>query len=1222
MRAFPQGAHVGIAVRYSSAMNARQVYASIVVVSLGLLVAAVWTTPTGPEAHSLGYDESFHHDDPTSEPPPVRFRDATLEFGIGAVHHQGDERLAGIDETLGSGACVLDYNNDGWMDLFIVNGAGHTRYYGKAYWWQQPIGHALYENRDGRRFADVTGAAGLADSANAMGCAAADFDNDGNVDLLVTGFDYLKLWRNQGDGSFRDETAASGLAADGWHTAIAVADVDGDARLDLYLGRFIDFNKGARTYESARQFKADNSPLFEPTLYPALANRLYRNEGGGRFIDVTATAGVANADGRTLGAMWIDLDGDDKLDLLVTNAPGVGSNKAYLNKGNWRFEDIGAQARMESSLGFRGQAAADIDGDGDLEVFMAGGGAYGQLLVRHGEKPLVYRDEARSRGVASEVDAALMQWSPLFGDWNGDGHPDLFVANGMITPDSDVSRVSLGQPKSVWLNGGGGKFRPARYASSSPLNDIQSARGAVRADFNNDGRPDIYVVHNNDLGQLLLNESPEVGHWIGIDLVGSHGGRDSIGAKVCVTTSVGRQCQWQIRNAGFLSDSDPRLLFGLGPAQVVTTIEVRWPDGSESRHGGVPVDRYTRIAQGGSLEPGVAAIAGEDTSMALQVGVEDPGQRVDYLRLLALGASESRYVSQLIRAKTDPDPAVRMALVSVLEQSRSLPAMAALAELLSDDDGEIAAAAARVLCGYEEEYLVRWLLRGFHHPAPQLRRALAECFAFYFREEEAVIHRKYLALAALAEAADTDVEPVRLAAIAALGDAEQYRSTLSLIELLKSPVASVQAQAARALGLIRERRAVEPLLELLATDGFSADVYAHALIALKRLDFAGLPQRISAFAAGSDGFAGYAFELRVQTLSYLLESGDGLVFDRRSLLELLINASQGVRNAFGPALFSRLSPATIAAYIDAVGRTGVPEAAAIVRPFVEHSSAQVRLAAFRRLFLLEPAQRNVLIGQAQSDADPSVRAGVWQQARDHSVDIAPQIHLAALDDPATRLAAVAAAGPNISQEVADAIAGLTHKEAASDDVRAAALAALARSRRAAGVPIAAIAADDPVAVRAARLYYEASRLPNIVAAREPPPFLAAALADRDRSIADAALEILFDRNEAWAKRAILELIDAHDNDGLRRRAIEAAEAALLERSDVLQRVSQRRDDPVRDAALRRLIEIRKSPEFLWSVLTNSGEAPRLRMAAALALGRYDVKLLPRIIEVLTRTSHH
>lgn len=1123
-----------------------------------------------------------------ASPQPPDLVDRTADFGISVPHRQGDERLTGLDETLGSGACAFDYDGDGWIDLFLVNGSGDTRFYGRRHWWQEARGHRLLRNVNGTRFVDVSDEARVSVVSHGLGCVTADFDDDGRPDVFVTNLGGNLLLHNEGDGTFRDVTSDSGLASDGWHTAAAVADVDGDGRLDLYVGGFIAFEKGARTYEPGSQFRQDIPAFFNSALYPALANHLYRNRGGLKFDDVTDAAGVGNPDGRTLAALWADVNADGRPDLIVLNAAGTGSTTGFMNLGNWRFEPMGFQTHIESGLSYRGIAIGDLDNDGRAELVLTGAtGQQTALLFRdsgEGDGGARFIDRSRAWQLASEQYAALSPWSPGLADLNNDGWTDLVIVNGQILPDPDSPRVTVGQPKQVWLNDGHSHLVPYQPPALSPLLDRQSARGLVLADFNNDGAVDLYVAHNNDLGQLLINELRSPNHWLGVRV-------DEIGARVSVTSDQGTQTQWVTKGAGFLSDSDSRLHFGLGAASFAS-LSVTWADGSETSDRDVPLDRYLTVTRRGGVTPGPVTTRTEPPPAVSKLGADRPELRAVYFAGLAEVADMEGIEPLLRESLSDPSAEVRAAVVGGLRDRPSAASLRLLVRLLEDESDSVVAAAVEGVCSFEEEDSTRFLLRAFSHPSPLVRRTAADCFTRYnrdFQDQQAVIERKNLAtpyLAALLGDADASV---RIAAARALGASEEFRGVPPLIELLGSDDPTVRSEAVRALGLIRDRYALPALLELSRRPGVDAGTYAQLFIALKRLDHAGLDTLMQSFAAGRDSFASLAAESRLESLLAVLRAPEGVVLPRARIESL-------ARLAFGGG-----GAANAALYAEIAGESGVSAAAPALRPLLDHASPDARSAAYLALFTLEPAGRVALVARALRDAGASVRVRVLTRVAEDEVVLPDSLFLEALRDGQTRLAAANALRRIGTPAVTQILVGWVQDPSAEVELRCAALGALRRARHSWEIPD-SVYERAPEPLRIAMLEFEGSRLPSIYVSRTPPPFLAKYSRDESLGLRRAMFDFLLEREELWAKQQVVALLQGADSE-LRRHVLQSLPTGYFLDGGVLMGIAKNPADPLRLEALHRLRGVQDAAtlEALTALARDTREEPMARVLAAVAL---------------------
>ncbi len=1130
---------------------------------------------------------------PASAATPALF-DRTIEFGITMTHRQGDERLTGLDETLGSGACVLDYDGDGFVDLFLVNGSGDTRYYGQQQWWQTVPGHRLFRNLGGKRFVDVTTEMQLQAATHGLGCVAADFDADGDPDLLITNVGESLLLRNDRD-SFTDVSASSGLAGAGWQTAAALADVDGDGDLDVYLGGFIAFERGSRAYEPGSQFKQDAEAYFNSALFPALPNRLFENLGGMRFADVTATSGLDDSDGRTLAAIWTDANDDGRPDLFVANATGTGSTTGFLNRGGWRFEPMGVESRIEAGTSFRALAVGDIDNDGHAELVLTGA-AGNQTAVLFRENPTatapLFVDRARQWTVANERYAALSPWGVLLADFNNDGWLDLMVGNGHIRPDSDTAHVTIGQAKQFWLNSGQGRFLEYAPPARSPLLDRQSARGMVYADFNNDGNVDVYVAHNNDLGQLLINEPEEQGHWIGIKLVGDGANSEAVGARVAATTSQGTQVKAVAKGAGFLSDSDPRVHFGLGALDRVD-VSVRWPDGSNTTYRDVEADTYVSI----SRRDGLQVLDSTAPPSVVSTSVGDAATRVAYFEALAkwqADRADPELLERLLTVLDEPDETARGAAVRALSERPSPAALGVLLRFFDDPNPAVVTSAVGAVCAYEDEAIVRFLLRMFAHENDAVRAAAASCFERYFvgfEQLQAVIHRKYLAIPYLVQALEDESPAVKIASIRALAAAERFRGVPPLVELLNTSDGAVQANAIRAIGLIRDRYALPALLEFVEQRGLTAASYAEAFMALQRLGHEHLDPLLDDFAAGRGAYATVSARARMEALLAVVRSPEGIVIPPRDVLR---RAATVYRSA-------SLDPGMAVAYADLLVAARSADTAALAA-LSTHPSSDVRAAAYIARFAIEPDSRSAIVVAALADPDVAVRKEVLERASRDPVLLPEAAALAALRNEQTRVPAMAALRSVSSQAVTTALSEWARDRAADAATRVAAVQALDRSDRM-FAPSEQWYATAPDELLVTMLRCETRRLPEIVFSRTTPAFLQRYLGASSAAVRSAAYTFLLTREELWAKQSVVSLLDGDADSVLRRSVLEELPAGYFRDDAILARIAADRGDPLRIDALRLLYGTgtAESVAALRSIAADGGEDTPTRLLAAAAL---------------------
>jgi hypothetical protein len=531
------------------------------------------------------------------------FENVAREAGINHVTvFGGAEANKYLLETTGTGVAFIDYDDDGWLDLFFVNG---TTLEGipadKA-----PINH-LYRNKGDGRFEDVTARAGLGASGWGQGACVGDYDGDGHDDLFVSYFGQNRLYRNRGNGTFEDVTRAAGLEnARGtrprWGTGCAFLDYDRDGRLDLFVANYIDLDLAtAPTPESGLcRYKGIQVACGPPGLTGG-KNVLYHNRGDGTFEDVSDKAGITRASGTYgLGVSTLDFDNDGWIDLYVANDSNPSA--LYRNNHDGTFTDVGVASGCAYSQDGKpqagmGVAVGDFDRNGTMDIFKTNfAGDTSTLYTNSGDG--LCQDRTFASGIG--VNTRWLGWGTAFVDLDHDGWLDLFLVNGHVYPEvvQIKTEAAYRQRKVVYRNLGNGRFVDVTDRIGEPLTTPKAGRGAAFGDFDNDGRIDVAVANVNDTPDLFRLKVDTTNHWVTIKLVGVESNRNAIGARVHIT-AAGNQ-QWQeVRGGGsYLSQNDFRVHFGLGAAARVDRIDVRWPNGREERWENLPADRFHTLKEG------------------------------------------------------------------------------------------------------------------------------------------------------------------------------------------------------------------------------------------------------------------------------------------------------------------------------------------------------------------------------------------------------------------------------------------------------------------------------------------------------------------------------------------------------------------------------------------------------------------------------------------------
>ena len=504
----------------------------------------------------------------------VQFVDVTTEAGIAFKHVNGASDRRFYLETMGSGAAFLDYDNDGDLDLYIVNGAPLPGFETATL----PT-NVLYRNDGNGRFSDVTVVAGVGDTGYGMGCVAADYDNDGDTDLYVTNFGKNLLYQNSGDGTFTDATAHAGVGnGQKWSSSCAFVDYDHDGNLDLYVVNYLDYElAGDRDWFDPRGLRIYSNPQ----VYAGISDTLYRNSGDGTFTDVTRQAGVYNKDGKGLGVTCGDYDNDGRIDIYVAN--DTTPNFLYRNSGDGRFVDIGpfaGAAYNEHGVaeGGMGVDFGDYNNDGSLDIFVTNFSNETNTLY-HNTTDGALIDFTNIAGLG-EVSFLKLAFGTKFFDANNDGLLDLFVANGHLYP-TESDALEYAQTDQIFMNTGDGTFVDVSKQSGEYFSIRRVGRGAAFGDYDNDGDTDIFVVNLNQEGVLLRNEGGNKLNWLTVKTVGVKSNRDGIGARVEVVTRSHPQIKEVHAGSSYLSGHDLRLIFGLGTETKAETVKITWPSGAE-----------------------------------------------------------------------------------------------------------------------------------------------------------------------------------------------------------------------------------------------------------------------------------------------------------------------------------------------------------------------------------------------------------------------------------------------------------------------------------------------------------------------------------------------------------------------------------------------------------------------------------------------------------------
>ncbi len=527
------------------------------------------------------------------EPCPVSFSDVARTAKLVFRHDRGATPAYRLAETMGSGLAWLDYDGDGWQDLYVVQSGPFPPSPSPSASANSKAQDRLFRNAGDGTFVDVTERAKLQDGAYGMGAAAADYDNDGFTDLFVTNWGGNTLYKNLGDGTFRDVTASAGVAGARWGTAAAWGDVDGDQRLDLYVANYVDDSREADMF--CGDPRTGVRDYCQPIKYPGTRPALYRNRGDGGFADITSQAGLSRAVGKGLGVLIVDVDADSKPDLYQSN-DGV-LNFLFRNLGGGRFEDISVVSGTAFGLegnpqGGMGTDAGDLDGDGRPDILVANfEGETNEHYKNLGSG--IFEDVTMTSGFGLPVLTAVGFGLNLF-DAENDGDLDVFIANGHISERPRQGTTYPQKPYLMW-NDGSGRFRERGCGSAFATPSV--GRGSAAADYDNDGDTDLAVSVSGGPLQLLRNDGRH-GRWLGVELRGRKSNRQGVGSRLTAELASGRKLVRLVQaGSSYLSSSDPRVLFGLGEETGVKTLTIQWPSGTVQVLENLPADRYVKIEE-------------------------------------------------------------------------------------------------------------------------------------------------------------------------------------------------------------------------------------------------------------------------------------------------------------------------------------------------------------------------------------------------------------------------------------------------------------------------------------------------------------------------------------------------------------------------------------------------------------------------------------------------
>ena len=526
--------------------------------------------------------------------PPIFVERRPSATGIHWKHDNAMSPEHYLPEAIGPGCAFLDYDNDGWVDIYLVN-SGASDFFQPS----NPIRNALYRNNRDGTFTDVTEGAGVAGGTFGMGVAVGDYDNDGWPDLFVTAYGKCSLYRNNRDGTFTDVTRKAGLETPGWTTSAVWFDYDNDGKLDLFVCSFVLYGPADRRSCGSNQLGKRYYCI--PRFFKPTASFLYHNNGDGTFTAAQAGTDIARSLGKALGVVATDINNDGRMDLFVAN--DTVQNFLFANRGGGKWEEIALAAEVAFSDSGQprsgmGVDAADVFGSGYQDLFVANVDQEMFSLYRN-QKNESFRDVAHANGVA-QATRLLSGWGLKFFDYDNDGVVDLILANGH--PDDMIESYSPAvkhKEPLLLFHQQGGKLRNVSSEAGPAFERSYPARGLAVGDFNNDGRLDVLIAMNGEAPLLLENRSGAENHWLGLKLEGVSCNRDAIGARI--RWSAGGVVRSRLKNSGgsYLSSHDQREILGAGKVEKIDWVEITWPkpSGKVQRIQNPPMDQYLTVTE-------------------------------------------------------------------------------------------------------------------------------------------------------------------------------------------------------------------------------------------------------------------------------------------------------------------------------------------------------------------------------------------------------------------------------------------------------------------------------------------------------------------------------------------------------------------------------------------------------------------------------------------------
>lgn len=771
---------------------------------------------------------------------PVSFVDKTIEWNLYSRHRQGSPKITAINEALGPGVCVIDYDNDGWDDIFLIGGSGNHRQFGRESWWGNPeTKNSLWKNINGQYFKNMTGEAGIQTQNWPMGCAAADLNNDGYQDLIISHIGKIQILQNSSSGKFLDVSDTTGFKqTSAWSTSISFTDFNNDGLVDLYITNFVDFSKLNNLFEKHSGFKELTSSLFEPSLYDSQANYLYQNMGNFKFIEVAAKYGVQNKSGRGLFSYWSDLNSDDEVDLIISNAAGSPS-KIYINQINKKnsFIDKTENYLLGDATGTSQIISLQSKNTHQVNLLALGTDGTPSKLIGKNISTNTSQDLSWISNIANTSLTNRNFLAAVEHDFNNDGFYDIYATASMLKVDMDSPFNTIPQKDILWLNNGI-KFE----INESVFQD--NTRGIASADFNNDGKIDLLTVSNNGFARLLINETKSQKNWIQVQLNSTE---DSvINAKIAINQNNSDMQFLYASQFSFLSQSSATKHIPLLNSSDKISITVHWTSGKKTFFQNIQTNNKIILSKDGSIrhveqqidmstENQLSKISKYSQETQIQILSELLNNSKTFLQFLNTLDGQTEFLN-FYRDSTD-----EIKLLAIKNIS-NLPKMLALKiiriAILSGKE-QLIISSIEAIETTEYELPLSWAIERFNYFSDDEKCKISSMLYKLLHEEEAAITNKHLYATDLLYWFENENPSVKNCLLEPISELESYRAVLPIFNLLSSENIDdkLEQKAIWALGQSKQQEAISFLLNFLKNNTANASAYAATITSLNKLGY-------------------------------------------------------------------------------------------------------------------------------------------------------------------------------------------------------------------------------------------------------------------------------------------------------------------------------------------------------------------------------------------------